>query len=155
MWCKFGRATPQNVGSTKSSTYTKWDLRNLRQRNLRSHRVPPTPVCTATFQGLAHFTQNGPSLPRPQWGSFYTGPSLIRTPPLLGPYSRNKLRVLRWSYGEWVFLMSEVPLYPAPFLWAASILSRAGSGVRPLRARIILLQGYLAHKKTPTPLGPP
>jgi len=39
------------------------------------------------------------------------GTSLIRTPPLLGPYSRTIPRVLWWSRGEGgLFLMSEVPL---------------------------------------------
>ena len=42
----------------------------------------------------------------------YKGTSLKRTPPPLGPCSRNMPRVLWWSYGGKLFLMSEVPLYP-------------------------------------------
>ena len=40
----------------------------------------------------------------------YRGASLIRNPPLLGPYSRTIPRVLWWSQGGGLFLMSEVPL---------------------------------------------
>ena len=39
------------------------------------------------------------------------GSSLIRNTPLLGPYSRTIPRVLRWSWGGGLFLMSEVPLW--------------------------------------------
>ena len=38
------------------------------------------------------------------------GTSLIRNTPLLGPCSRTVPRVLWWSYGGGLFLMSEVPL---------------------------------------------
>ena len=48
--------------------------------------------------------------------SAHRSTSLIRTPPLLGPYSRTIPRVLRWSWGEGVFLMSEVPLQGALLL---------------------------------------
>ena len=41
----------------------------------------------------------------------YRGTSLMRTPPLLGPYSRTIPRVVWWSYREGEFLMGEVPLY--------------------------------------------
>ena len=41
--------------------------------------------------------------------------------------------------GGWVFFMGEVPLYMAVVAGLADPLD---------------LQGYLAHKKTPTPLGP-
>ena len=41
----------------------------------------------------------------------YRGASLIRNTPLLGPHSRTIPRVVRWSYGGGLFLMSEVPLY--------------------------------------------
>ena len=41
----------------------------------------------------------------------YRGTSLIRNGPLLGPYSRTIPRVLKWSQGGGLFLMSEVPLY--------------------------------------------
>ena len=38
---------------------------------------------------------------------------LIKNSPFLGPYSTTIPRVTRWSQGEGVFLMSEVPLYGA------------------------------------------
>ena len=38
----------------------------------------------------------------------YRGTSLIRTTPLLGPYSRIMHRVMRWSLRKGLFLMSEV-----------------------------------------------
>ena len=41
----------------------------------------------------------------------YRGTSPIRNTPLLGPYSRTLPRVINWSYGGGLFLMSEVPLY--------------------------------------------
>ena len=47
-----------------------------------------------------------------------SGTSLVRNIPFLGPYSRTISRVLRWSQGGWVFLISEVLLYIPP---AASI----------------------------------
>jgi len=40
----------------------------------------------------------------------YRVTSLIRNTHLLGPYSTTKPRVLRWSWGWGLFLMSEVPL---------------------------------------------
>ena len=40
----------------------------------------------------------------------YRGTSLIRNNPTLGPYSRTIPRVLWWSGGGGLFLMSEVPL---------------------------------------------
>ena len=43
----------------------------------------------------------------------HSGTSLIRNTPLLGPYSRTIPRVLWWSQGGGLFLMSEVPLYGA------------------------------------------
>ena len=73
----------------------------------------------------------------------YRGTSLIRTPPLLGPYRRTTLGVLWWSRRGGLFLMSKVPLYPE--------YSRSNG---PRQARPTQ-QGYLAHKKTPTSLGPP
>ena len=41
----------------------------------------------------------------------YRGTSLIRNSAPPGPYSMNMSRALWWSYGEGLFLMSEVPLY--------------------------------------------
>ena len=41
----------------------------------------------------------------------YRSTSLITDNPPLGPYSRTVPRVLWWSSGGWLFLMSEVPLY--------------------------------------------
>ena len=40
----------------------------------------------------------------------YRGTSLIRNIAPLGPYSRTMPRALWWPKGEWLFLMSEVPL---------------------------------------------
>ena len=63
-------------------------------------------------------------------GSILRVTSLIRNRAPLGPYSRPMPRVQPYSgpMGVVQFLMSEEPLY---------------------------LETYLAHKKTPTPLGPP
>jgi len=44
----------------------------------------------------------------------YRGTSLIEKRPPLGPYRRPMPRVLWWSYGGGLFLMSEVPLYVGP-----------------------------------------
>jgi len=44
-------------------------------------------------------------------GKPYRGTSLIRNTPLLGPYSRTIPKVIWWSWGGGLFLMSEVPLY--------------------------------------------
>jgi len=49
--------------------------------------------------------------PRKGQETGYRGISLIRNTPLLGPYSRTIPRVLWWSFGGGLFLMSEVPLY--------------------------------------------
>jgi len=43
--------------------------------------------------------------------NLYMGTSLIRNTPHLGPYSRTIPRILWWSKGARLFLMSEVPLY--------------------------------------------
>jgi len=43
-------------------------------------------------------------------GHTYRGTSLIRNSSPLELYSRNMPRALRWSQGEGLFLMSEVPL---------------------------------------------
>ena len=40
----------------------------------------------------------------------YSGTSLIKNTPLLGPYSGTVPRVIRWSERGELFLMSEVPL---------------------------------------------
>ena len=39
------------------------------------------------------------------------GTSLIRNSAPLGPYGRNMPKALWWSWGDWMFLMSEAPLY--------------------------------------------
>ena len=52
----------------------------------------------------------GTSPENPEPNSLYRGTSLIRNTPLLGPYSRTKPRVLWWSWGGGLFIMSEVPL---------------------------------------------
>ena len=62
----------------------------------------------------------------------YRGTSLMRNSLPLGPYSRPVPRNLWWSWEGGLFRVSEVTL-------------KVG---RPL-------QGYLAHKKQPLPLGPP
>ena len=41
----------------------------------------------------------------------YNGTSLIRNSAPLGPYGRNMLRALWWSWAGELFLMCEVPLY--------------------------------------------
>ena len=48
------------------------------------------------------------------------GFSLIRNSAPLGPYSRNMRRALWWSWGEGLFLMSEVPLHHARVLSKAT-----------------------------------
>ena len=58
--------------------------------------------------GLTHKPSNVKY--RVRW--WYSGTSLMRNTPLLGPYSRTTPRVLWWSLGGGVFLMSEVPLCP-------------------------------------------
>ena len=40
----------------------------------------------------------------------YRGTSLMKNMPFLGPYSKTLSRVLWWSQGGGLFLMSEVPL---------------------------------------------
>ena len=79
----------------------------------------------------------------------------MRITPLLGPYRR----VLWWSWGGGLFLMSEVPLCIAAVLAATpvSLLERsdARTGENATCDTPGQLQGYLAHQKTPTPLGPP
>ena len=68
----------------------------------------------------------------------------MRNTPPVGPYSSPVPRDLSWSWGGGLFIMSEVShsgLYIDP---------RGGSHFEAER-----LQGYLAHKKTPTPLGHP
>ena len=65
--------------------------------------------------------------------------------------SISKTTALRKSFVE-PFLMDEVPLYPfrvSPPRISAPVLSQYSLAVRPY------MQGYLAHKKTPTSLGPP
>jgi len=42
----------------------------------------------------------------------YKGTSLIRNSAPLGPYSGTMPRALWWSWGGWLLLISEVPLYP-------------------------------------------
>ena len=56
-----------------------------------------------TSNGTQGSAESPPVSPYP-----YRGTSLIRNTPLLGPYSRT--RVLWWSKGGGLFLMSEVPL---------------------------------------------
>jgi len=75
----------------------------------------------------------------------YRGTSLIRNIAPLGPFSRNMPRAIWWSQGGGLFLMREVPLY------------RGSPSCRKPKSEVdheASLQGYLAHKKTPTPLGP-
>jgi len=49
-------------------------------------------------------------------GPPYRGTSLIRNTPLLEPYSRTIPRVIWWSWGGGLFLMSEVPLQGPCFM---------------------------------------
>ena len=76
----------------------------------------------------------------------YRGTSLIRSNPPVGPSSSPMPRDLRGSYGGGHFLMGEVPLYRFRNLSGGP--DGELSGYRGL-------QGYLARKKTPTPLGSP
>jgi hypothetical protein len=86
-----------------------------------------------------------------------------RTP--LGPYSRPMPRVLGGSQGGGRLLMSEVTqrslsaalgggAYVAVVLVFIKLSVRGGPFTAP-RTQAAGLQRYLAHKKTPTPLGPP
>ena len=63
----------------------------------------------------------------------YRGTSFIRNTPLLGQYSRTIPRVLRWSYGGWLFLISEVPLY-SQALSPAAPPRRSRTGLLPLNS---------------------
>ena len=49
--------------------------------------------------------------PSPSKARPYRGTSLRRNKPPVGPYSRPTPRVLWWSWGGALFLMSESPLY--------------------------------------------
>ena len=62
----------------------------------------------------------------------------------LGPFRRPMPRVLGGSQGGWRFLMVEVALNISSrrAFWLVAVES---DGVK----------GYLAHKKSPIPLGPP
>jgi hypothetical protein len=58
--------------------------------------------------------------------------------------------------GGWVFLMNEVPLYCTTLERCVPWLSRATHVPEPPTwIPRQTLQGYLTHKKTLTPLGPP
>jgi hypothetical protein len=58
-----------------------------------------------------------PDLPDPNPGGVgYRGTSLMRGTPLIGPYRRTIPRVLWWSQGGGLFLMSELPLYRRPLV---------------------------------------
>jgi len=50
-------------------------------------------------------------LPHPRTTFALQGYLAHKNPPLVGPYSSPMPRDLWWSWGDWVFLMSEVPLY--------------------------------------------
>ena len=56
----------------------------------------------------------------------YRGASLIRNSAPIGPFSRAMPRALRWSWGGWAFLMSEVPLDQPP----ETLLTIAGGAYR-------------------------
>ena len=53
------------------------------------------------------------------------------------------------------FLMSEVSLYPAPRENGAAEAQPMKQAEPWGKLRFTILRGYLAHKKTPTPLGTP
>ena len=99
---------------------------------------------------------------------YYRGTSLIRKRHPVGPYSRAMPRDLWGSQGGLRFLMSEVTLYlahkKAPptcdhqralgigLLWDPGGRRFFVSKLR-LRSNDYTMQGYLARKKIPTPLG--
>ena len=83
---------------------------------------------------------------------FDNGTSLIRNCILLGPYRRPIYRALWWYRGG-TFLMSEVILY-ADKLSVAHELSCAVLVFNNSPPLALFLQGYRAHKKKPSPLGP-
>ena len=58
------------------------------------------------------------------------GPSRIRNPPLLGPCSRTKPRVIWRPSGGGLFLMSEVPLQSAGNVELAHLVHRGTSHIR-------------------------
>ena len=78
----------------------------------------------------------------------YRDTSLIRNTSLLEPYSRNIPEVLWWSYGEGLFLMSEVPLYSTTARGSSAALEtrKSSSPNHPKR-----VQGHITHKKTHPP----
>jgi len=68
------------------------------------------------------------------------------SPPLLGPYSSAMPRALWWSWGEGAVSYEQ----GNPGVQFA--FRREWQGVSVL---VEVVHGYLAHKKAPTPLGPP
>ena len=78
----------------------------------------------------------------------YRGTSLIRNTPLLGPYSGPITRVVWWSYGGGAGSYER----GTPVQQEDAPPSKAWIEVLNVS---FSLQGYLAHKKTLTPLGPP
>jgi hypothetical protein len=77
----------------------------------------------------------------------YRGTLLIRNTLLVGPHSSPT------SQGPMVVL----PLSPSPPLPLSRWCERSSGDLRILstEGRGVRLQGYLARKETPTPLGPP
>ena len=72
----------------------------------------------------------------------YRGTSLIRNRLLPGPYSRTMPRALWCSWGGGRFFISQIPLY------GLGRIPRSSCAATPPRTTV---QGYLAHKKQPTP----
>ena len=80
----------------------------------------------------------------------YRGTSLTRKRTTLGPYRTPMLRVLGGSWGGGRFFYGRGTPEQIWQLWSG----KQSGGSRLLRPNR-LLQGYLAHKKSPTPLEPP
>jgi hypothetical protein len=88
-------------------------------------------------QGLGRRQSFGSSHPRTRP---YRGTLLMRNRPPLGPYSGEMPRALWRPKGEGAVSYERgTPVLP----------------VRPARAAVGRIQGYLAHNKQPHPLGPP
>ena len=78
----------------------------------------------------------------------HRGNSLIRNTPLLEPYSRAILRVIWWSWGGGLFLMSEVP-FNQQTLWQGGRMRVMGRCAAPRRASMTRCVG-----RTSLPLSP-
>jgi len=87
-------------------------------------------------------------------GREYRGTSLIINHPPLGPYRRPMPRFIGEYHGGGRLLMSEVPLNMVAMLISTRETRTFAPWIceHPHRDCV---QGYLAHKRQPPPLGPP